>query len=515
MIYIGDSANYQYVLHEVGDPFKGSDQNKYWIDNLQRSMLDQIGSSTQDALQQIRSEDDQRLRDQGVFQYPEKSIRDELIRVFFDYSYLACPIFYQVDFMRLYKADSLSPLTLNAVFFMATLHCSEALLAGMGFPNRYLAGLTFYRRAKALYDADYESDGIATVQAAILLSHRCDGPTEQKDTWHWLGIATGLAQSLGMHRRKSYSVLQSSCCILWRRIWWVLYINDVHHAAIYGRPPHINPDFSDIIPLTEADFQDYEYSPFTVVDEPLLYESKLYLINLVGLSCRVARCIIAKYSSNDDPDTKRRWYDELVDFQNTLPPRFTTLPHRVTLDRGFWPSVLQLYHLEYQVVFYRGLADRADHSNLVTLAGKVTRILEDMLASGTLYRAPSHILPAIFSSTIIHILQSRKNGMHVGVLSEHRARLELSILRGFQDTWPHVLYIRHLLERLLKTSSSRESETDEQQEHCSGLEEPAEMMFPLGLVEGSLDEHVFNLLSTPTMPMFLFNSLDNEAGFNP
>ncbi|RBR05707.1 hypothetical protein FVER53590_29976 [Fusarium verticillioides] len=71
----------------------------------------------------------------------------------------------------------------------------------MGFPNRYLAGLTFYRRAKALYDADYESDGIATVQAAILLSHRCDGPTEQKDTWHWLGIATGLAQSLGMHRR--------------------------------------------------------------------------------------------------------------------------------------------------------------------------------------------------------------------------------------------------------------------------------------------------------------------------
>ncbi|KAF5624645.1 Purine-cytosine permease FCY2 [Fusarium tjaetaba] len=201
VIYIGDSANYQYVLHEVGDPFKGSDQNKYWIENLQRSMLDQIGSSTQDALQQIRSEDDERLRDQGVFQYPEKPIRDELIRVFFDYSCLACPIFYQVEFMRLYKADSLSPLILNAVFFMATLHCSEALLAGMGFPNRYLAGLTFYRRAKALYDADYESDGIVTVQAAILLSHRWDGPTEQKDTWHWLGIATGLAQSLGMHRR--------------------------------------------------------------------------------------------------------------------------------------------------------------------------------------------------------------------------------------------------------------------------------------------------------------------------
>ncbi|KAG4262707.1 hypothetical protein FPRO03_10070 [Fusarium proliferatum] len=269
----------------------------------------------------------------------------------------------------------------------------------MGFPNRYLASFAFYRRAKALYDADYESDGIATVQAAILLSHRWDGPMEQKDTWHWLGVATGLAQSLGMHRRKSYSVLQSSCRILWRKIWWVLYINDVHHAAIYGRPPHINPDFSDIIPLTEEDFQDYEYSPFTVVDEPLSYESKLYLINFAGLSCRVARCIIAKYSSGDDPNTKQKW--------------------------------------EYQVVFYRGLADRADHSNLVALAGKVTRILEDMLASGTLYRAPFHILPTIFSSTTIHILQSRKKGTHIDVLSEHRARLELNILKGFQDAWPN------------------------------------------------------------------------------
>lgn len=201
VIYIGDSANYRYVLHEVGDPFKGSDQNNYWIDNLQRSMLDQLGSTTQDALRHIRSREDERLREQGVFDYPEKSIRDELIRVFFDYSYLACPIFYQAEFMRLYKTDSLSPLVLNAVLFIATLHCSEILLTSMGFPNRYLASLTYYRRAKALYDADYESDGIATVQASILLSHRCDGPMEQKDTWHWLGVAAGLAQSLGMHRR--------------------------------------------------------------------------------------------------------------------------------------------------------------------------------------------------------------------------------------------------------------------------------------------------------------------------
>ena len=46
---------------------------------------------------------------------------------------------------------------------------------------------------------------------------------------------------------------------------------------------------------------------------------------------------------------------------------------------------------EYQVVFYRGLADCADSSVLVALAGKATRILEDLLASGSLYRAPFHV----------------------------------------------------------------------------------------------------------------------------
>lgn len=84
---------------------------------------------------------------------------------------------------------------------MAALHCPEPPLTSMGFANHYIATLTFYLRAKALYDTTYESDSVATVQALIVLSHRCGGPLEQKDTWHWLGVASGRAQSLGMHRR--------------------------------------------------------------------------------------------------------------------------------------------------------------------------------------------------------------------------------------------------------------------------------------------------------------------------
>jgi hypothetical protein len=64
-----------------------------------------------------------------------------------------------------------------------------------------MATFTFYQRAKALYDASYESDAIATVQALYLLSYWWGSPLEQKDMWHWTGLAVGLAQTLGLHQR--------------------------------------------------------------------------------------------------------------------------------------------------------------------------------------------------------------------------------------------------------------------------------------------------------------------------
>lgn len=123
------------------------------------------------------------------------------MRVFFDYVHPTCPIFDQVDCMRVYESSCLSPLILNAIFFISVLYCPTSLINPLGFMSRYLASLSYYRWAKASYDAGYETDGIATLQASILLSHHCDGPFEQKDTYHWLGVAVGLAQSLGMHRK--------------------------------------------------------------------------------------------------------------------------------------------------------------------------------------------------------------------------------------------------------------------------------------------------------------------------
>lgn len=200
VIYMGDSANFKYCVSELGNPFKASAQPVFFGDKLQQAVMDHVGHDAQKALRAMRSDEDEWLRKQGVFDYPDKDIRDKLIHSFFEISHPACPVFDRQHFMKLHVTGRLSPLILNAVLFMAVLHCPASALRSMGFESRYIASLTFHRRAKALYDAGYEPDGTATVQALILMSNWSGGPMEQKDTWHWLGVASAMAQSLGMHR---------------------------------------------------------------------------------------------------------------------------------------------------------------------------------------------------------------------------------------------------------------------------------------------------------------------------
>lgn len=199
VVYMGDSANFKYVLNEVGDPFY-SERSRFWGEHLQRSMLDRLGTTTQTAIRNFQAQDLEQLERVGAFELPSKDVSDKLMHCFWKYSYPVFPIFNSADFASKYNSGSVSPLLLNAVYMVASFYAPEALLAETGLGSRYLAALTFYRRAKALYDADNESDSITSIQATVLLSNWWGGPMDQKDTWYWLGIAVGLAQSLGMHR---------------------------------------------------------------------------------------------------------------------------------------------------------------------------------------------------------------------------------------------------------------------------------------------------------------------------
>ncbi|KAF9895168.1 hypothetical protein FE257_000070 [Aspergillus nanangensis] len=525
VVYMGDSANFKYVLHELGDPFNGSKQQRFWGDHLQRSLHERLNASTRAAIESTKLAEEKQMRDAAVFDTPSPKISDTLIHTFRRYSYPVFPIFHWEDFVSKLDSHTVSPLLLNAVYLMGTFHCPESVLHEAGFNSRYLAGLIFYRRAKALYDADREFDSITALQATILLSNWWAGPMEQKDTW------------------KSYTLLPVRTQMLWRRIWW---IHDMHYAAILGRPPHIHPSFCDVNTLEEGDFDRYVDADAGSSHEETSSESIFYLIHFSELISIAGDCLITKLSSTDGNTViNKAPYDRLLSWQEGLPSEFQNVPSQITRNTGFWPALLHLSLYEYKIVFYRMMTDKPQTvglgSPLSECASRITRILEDLLASGTLYYAPFIVLPAVFASTLVHIMNIHKGDPDMRVVSEHRANLAMHILKRFEDIWPMAIWTRHLLSGFLTgpTMSTEQSQpavgggaTDvpllspiSNSRPAAGVSASGSMEMGLGSISGlspprTEDENVFSteMLGVDQlsgMPIsFPFTNLFDDVGFD-
>lgn len=105
-----------------------------------------------------------------------------------------------------------------------------------------------------LYDFDYDTDRVALLQAALLMTYWYEAPDDQKDTWYWMGIAITVAASIGLNRDPSRSNLDMQRQRLWKRMWWSCIIRDSLIAIGMRRPLRIKPDEHDVPMLTLDDF---------------------------------------------------------------------------------------------------------------------------------------------------------------------------------------------------------------------------------------------------------------------
>lgn len=69
--------------------------------------------------------------------------------------------------------------------------------------------------------------------------------------------------------------------------------------------------------------------------------------------------------------------------------------------------------------------------------------------------ADERSLPALFASVLVCIINIRKGGPDIQIVCKHRARFNMQVLHRFQDTWPTVIWTRHLLDGLLKISNEQ------------------------------------------------------------
>ncbi|KAK2812398.1 hypothetical protein FQN50_001399 [Emmonsiellopsis sp. PD_5] len=211
----------------------------------------------------VEADDIDYLQAKGALKIPHFALRNELLKCFVNYVYVYMPLLDLGDFLQTISENNgqrrTSLLLFQAVMFAGTAFVDLKHLRMAGYQSRKAARKTFYKRARALYDLDYEEDRITIIQSLLLMSYWFETPNDQKDNWHWVGISLSLARLHGLHLNITTAGIDTATQRIWRRIWWCLYIRDKLIALGMRRPTRITDGEYD---LPIANLNDFEFFEF-------------------------------------------------------------------------------------------------------------------------------------------------------------------------------------------------------------------------------------------------------------
>lgn len=241
--YVGESSNLPFLVDD--DPS---------VTNVIHYQLPEIFRDPRAKLAKMENTEVNMLRQRGALNLPPWRVCDHLVELYFTWVAPVLPLVNRSRFMRQYMDPNNPPslLLLQAIFL------AGSTVSKTGTPT---TSETFYRRAKALYDAGYEDDRIITVQALVLIGWYWETTGDHvEDVSYWNGLAITVAVGSGIHRSAERSTLNNTDKRLWRRIWWTLFVRD-RSAALLGQVVQIHTDDSDIEMICEDDFVDEGYPP--------------------------------------------------------------------------------------------------------------------------------------------------------------------------------------------------------------------------------------------------------------
>ncbi|KAK6189468.1 hypothetical protein LQW54_013239 [Pestalotiopsis sp. IQ-011] len=208
----------------------------------------------------IASEDVSYLHMKGALTLPSLPLQNALLRAYVEYVHPYMPLLELHDFLgAINSVDGLcgqiSLFLYHAVMFAGTAYVDVKILKEAGYPNRKAARKAYFQKTRLLYDFDYESDRLVLVQSLLLMTYWYETPDDQKDTWHWMGVAISLAHTIGLHRNPANTSMSPRKQKLWKRIWWSCFMRDRLIALGMRRPTRIKDEDFDVPMLEEGDFE--------------------------------------------------------------------------------------------------------------------------------------------------------------------------------------------------------------------------------------------------------------------
>lgn len=207
----------------------------------------------------IAPEDVQYLAIKGALTLPSIALQKALLHGYIEFVYPYMPLIDLRHFLSIVdRRDGVngqtSLLLYHSIMFSATAFVDIKYLREAGFSSRKAARKAFFQKTRLLYDFDYEQDRLVLVQALLQMTYWYETPDDQKDTWHWMGVAISLAHTIGLHRDPGTTTMSLSKQRLWKRIWWSCFMRDRLIALGMRRPTRIKDEDFDVPMLNESDF---------------------------------------------------------------------------------------------------------------------------------------------------------------------------------------------------------------------------------------------------------------------
>jgi hypothetical protein len=288
--YLGSSSNFNLLVQNENEPYHYSLPT---------------GNSGKSRLGEMDKEEVDILKIRGAFLLPSRELCDDIVESYFEKVHPIIPVINRTLFMRQYNDPTNPP---SLLLLQAVLLCGSRVCQNPGLKDATgsseLASLTFYKRAKALYDANYELDRISLVQSTLLMGWWWENPEEiTKNVYYWTGVSICIAQGFGLHRSVEHSNMSVADRKMWKRIWWSLFVRDRQVAVALGRPLMINLDDSDVPMLTEEDLNEDEPG------KPSMYPTNrvhaLYFIHSVKL-CEIIGYVLKQQFSIGAEKSRRQ-----------------------------------------------------------------------------------------------------------------------------------------------------------------------------------------------------------------
>lgn len=457
MAFLGSSSNFNLLFEpqEEGGSFHYKLPDAY--KNIQN-------------FNEIENEEIEILKFRGAFTLPPKDLRDEIVEAYFEKIHPTFPMLNRSQFMRRYNDPNkpASLLLLQAILLAGSRVCnSSALLDDKGSVDT--ASYTFYKRAKALYDANYEPDPITVVQSVVLLGWWWEGPGDMtKNSFYWLRVALGISQGFGLHRSVENSDMNLATKRTWKKMWWTLFLRDRWSAIALGRPVLINLEDSDVSMLTEDDF--IEDEPGLPALFPVNKVQILAFIHSVKLSEIMGIVLRQQFSINAEISRRQNKIPAVSQCDMTMGSWMNNLPPELKFsvkDKNNHNFFLALLHAQYYTVLclvhrsnilrkgqtsdrpypFWGIAFQAAHM--------ISRIFEILLAHDQVADCSVFYVYTLFSAAIMLLYQTESHTPSAVESAKKALKICISALKEIGKKWVVARMIINLFDELDSNTSLR------------------------------------------------------------